>query len=183
MRIIAGSAGGLRLQTPKTSIRPTADRVREALFSMLGDVVIDARVLDLFAGSGSLGIEALSRGAKRATFVEQSRESCQVIRGNLEKASLDGAARVISQDVARYLRGTSDQFDLIFADPPYAKKPTDDHLGFQLLEDEQLPDRITESGILILEVAHPSPVLETTRWQATDYRNYGATGIWFLQKA
>ena len=103
MRIIAGSAGGIPLKTPGVLTRPTADRVRESLFASLGTLLSGAKVLDLYAGSGSLGIEALSRGAVSALFVEQERKACEVIQANLDKARLEGG-RVRSVPVAKFLR-------------------------------------------------------------------------------
>ena len=117
MRIVAGAYKGRRLQAPKGErTRPTADRVREALFSMLGDVS-GARVLDLYAGSGALGIEALSRGAGSATFVERDPRAVEAIRRNL--AAVGVAAAVRRQDALRFLVATEDTFDLVFLDPPY----------------------------------------------------------------
>ncbi|PYK75968.1 MAG: 16S rRNA (guanine(966)-N(2))-methyltransferase RsmD, partial [Verrucomicrobia bacterium] len=121
MRVIAGSAGGIRLAVPKRGVRPTMDRVKAAIFSSLGDAVAGARVLDLFAGSGALGIEALSRGASFAMFVEEDRQSAEIIERNLAKTKLKG--RVRQQDVFDFLRHISgaETFQIIFADPPYEK--------------------------------------------------------------
>jgi 16S rRNA (guanine966-N2)-methyltransferase len=117
MRIIAGAYGGRTLKAPKgESTRPTSDRVREALFSILGDRVQDARVLDLFAGSGALGLEALSRGAHSVTFVDDDRAAIAAIKANL--ATLGAAAEVRQTDALRFLRGAL-QYDLILLDPPY----------------------------------------------------------------
>jgi 16S rRNA (guanine966-N2)-methyltransferase len=118
--VIAGRLGGRRLSAPRgLATRPTSDRVREALFSALGDVQ-GARVLDLYAGTGALGIEALSRGAAQATFVESARPALAALRENLAALGIEGAARVLSQPVARALAGLAGPFDLVFADPPYA---------------------------------------------------------------
>ena len=106
MRIISGSAGGIRLQVPKVVARPTSDRVREALFSILGEAVQDAVVLDLFAGSGALGLEALSRGARRAVFVERDRGANKVIEANLDKAKL-------KDSVPSYNNSAADDFEHI----------------------------------------------------------------------
>jgi 16S rRNA (guanine966-N2)-methyltransferase len=117
MRVVAGAFKGHPLHAPRGSrTRPTADRVREALFSILGDVQ-GARVLDLFAGSGALGIEALSRGAASATFVERDPRAVSAIRRNLDAVGADGEVR--RQDVLRYLTAASGPYDLVFADPPY----------------------------------------------------------------
>src|SRR5256714_10080217 len=101
MRVIAGRAGGVRLVSPKSGVRPTMDRVKAAIFSSLGEMVIGARVLDLFAGTGALGIEALSRGADSAVFVEEDRQSTAAIEKNLAKTELTG--RIRQQDVFRFL--------------------------------------------------------------------------------
>ena len=120
MRVIAGRLGGRRLAAPRgLATRPTSDRVREALFSALGDVR-GARVLDLYAGTGALGIEALSRGATQATFVESARAALAALRENLAALGLEASARVVAQPVARAVPGLSGPFDLVFADPPYA---------------------------------------------------------------
>ena len=117
MRVVAGNFKGRRLATPRGSrTRPTADRVREALFSMLADVG-GARVLDLYAGSGALGIEALSRGAASAVFVERDAQAVAAIERNLEP--LDVEASVARADVARWLTRAEGRFDLVFCDPPY----------------------------------------------------------------
>src|SRR6202521_4140007 len=119
MRVIAGSAGGRRLAGCKRGVRPTMDRVKAAIFSSLGEAVIGARVLDLFAGTGALGIEALSRGAEEALFVEEDRQSIAAIEKNLEKIKLSG--RIRQQDVFEFLKRSDPEtkFRIIFADPPY----------------------------------------------------------------
>jgi 16S rRNA (guanine966-N2)-methyltransferase len=117
MRVVAGEFKGRRLAAPRgTRTRPTADRVREALFSMLGDVS-DARVLDLYAGSGALGIEALSRGAESATFVERDARAAAVIERNLAALGLDQP--VVRQDALRFVARAEGTYDLVFCDPPY----------------------------------------------------------------
>jgi 16S rRNA (guanine966-N2)-methyltransferase len=117
LRVVAGTFKGRRLAAPRgTRTRPTADRVREALFSMLGDVD-GARVLDLYAGSGALGIEALSRGAASAVFVERDAHAVAAIERNLAAVGVE--ASVIRQDVLRYLAAADGAFDLVFCDPPY----------------------------------------------------------------
>jgi 16S rRNA (guanine966-N2)-methyltransferase len=120
MRVIAGRLGGRRLTAPPgLATRPTGDRVREALFSMLGDVR-GAAVLDLYAGTGALGIEALSRGAAHATFVECARPALAALRANLAALAIEASARVVAQPVARAVSGLPGPFDLVLADPPYA---------------------------------------------------------------
>ena len=121
MRVIAGTYGGRTLKAPAgADTRPTSDRVREALFSILGDRVQDARVLDLFAGSGALGIEALSRGAATATFVDKAAPAIRAVGANLEALGAD--ATVVRAEARRFLGGASRSgrsYDLVFLDPPY----------------------------------------------------------------
>jgi 16S rRNA (guanine(966)-N(2))-methyltransferase RsmD len=121
--VIAGTLGGRRLKAPPGSAtRPTSDRVREALFSILGAEVEDARVLDLFAGSGALGIEALSRGAAQATFVDDAPAALAALKGNLQTLGIE--AEVVRADALRWLRTASRaprQYDLVFLDPPYRR--------------------------------------------------------------
>lgn len=122
MRVIAGEAKGTRLLSPPKGVRPIADRAKEGLFSSLGDRVEGARVLDLYAGSGAIGIEALSRGAAEAVFVEASAPAARVIGENLERARLSAAGRVIRTRAQAFSRRGSDDidpFDLLFLDPPY----------------------------------------------------------------
>jgi 16S rRNA (guanine966-N2)-methyltransferase len=123
MRIVAGQARGRRLVSPSgTEVRPTGDRVREAVFNALGSlgVVHGARVLDLFAGSGALGIEALSRGAAHTTFVDSSRASLDAVRRNLVTCGLEDRATVVRAQALGWLRSDADEFDLVLLDPPYA---------------------------------------------------------------
>lgn len=122
MRVISGTAGGFNLFSPKCSdVRPTADRSKEALFSMLSPYLYDADFLDLFSGTGAIGIEALSRGAKRAVFVDNSRQSTEYIKRNLEHTKLSYKAEVVREDVFMFLKKRRESFDLIFLDPPYNK--------------------------------------------------------------
>ncbi len=125
-RVIAGTARGLRLDAPGDVTRPLSDRVKEALFAILEPDLRDRRVLDLFAGSGAAGIEALSRGAGVATFVERDRKAIAVIRANVDRSRLGGtAARIVESDVLRWLRsGLASQdgaWDVVIIDPPYDK--------------------------------------------------------------
>jgi 16S rRNA (guanine966-N2)-methyltransferase len=123
MRVVAGRFGGRSLVAPRGhATRPTSDRVREALFSILGDAVVGARVLDLFAGSGALGLEALSRGASRAVLVDSSAAAVAAVRRNLAGVGVEADVR--RQDALAYLRGASRdarQYDLVFLDPPYRR--------------------------------------------------------------
>ena len=122
MRVITGKARGVQLKTPDGMLtRPTADRVKEALFSIINFDLPGAAVLDLFGGTGQLGIEALSRGAKSAVFVDQREDACKIIRENLRRTKLESQARVIHSDYLDYLRRSREKFDIILLDPPYAE--------------------------------------------------------------
>jgi 16S rRNA (guanine966-N2)-methyltransferase len=152
MRIIAGSRKGARIFAPKGSdTRPTGDRVREAAFNLIGPGrVEDANVLDLFAGSGAMGLEALSRGASHATFVESDRDACRAINRNLDKLGLEGAT-VLCQDALSALRGDARggrRYDLVLVDPPYRR--------FSSLQNaliQHLPEILEADGLLVLETA------------------------------
>jgi len=122
MRVITGKARGVTLKTPEgLQTRPTADRVKEALFSVIQFDVPGATVLDLFGGTGQLGIEALSRGAKRAIFIDESDKACRLIRENLSRTKLEQQGSVIRSDYLSYLGRCHEKFNLIFLDPPYAE--------------------------------------------------------------
>ena len=155
MRIIAGSRKGARIFAPKGSTtRPTSDRVREAAFNLIGPVD-EAAVLDLFAGSGAMGLEALSRGAASATFVELDREACRTISRNLEKLGLTGA-RVVQQDAARFVAGTGRTYDLVLIDPPY-----DLVESLQMPLSTHLPRLLEPDGLVVVETsARQQPELD-----------------------
>ena len=122
MRVITGKARGVQLKTPDgMQTRPTADRVKEALFSIINFDIPGAKVLDLFGGTGQLGIEALSRGAASAVFVDAREESCRLIRENLKRTKLEKDAKVIRSDYMDYLNRCREQYNIIFLDPPYAE--------------------------------------------------------------
>ena len=122
MRVISGKARGVQLKTPEgMQTRPTADRVKEALFSILQFDLPGTRVLDLFGGTGQLGIEAISRGAKSAVFVDAGEPACRLIRENLRRAKMESEAQVIRADYLEYLSRCRDKFDIILLDPPYAE--------------------------------------------------------------
>ena len=122
MRVITGKARGVQLKTPEGMLtRPTADRVKEALFSIINFDLPGASVLDLFGGTGQLGIEALSRGANSAVFVDQREDACKIIRENLRRTKLESQGRVVRSDYLDYLRRSREKFDIILLDPPYAE--------------------------------------------------------------
>lgn len=180
MRIIAGKAGSIPLQVPKTLTRPTTDRVRESLFAALGDLVDGARVLDLFAGTGSLGLESLSRGAASADFVEAHAPACAAIEKNLEKTRLAGG-RVHRRDVFAFLStAPAARYDLVFADPPYAREEPEKETLAKLLQSPALARAVSPKGILVLETLASAPLPETELWTSRDSRTYGTTRVHFL---
>ena len=183
MRVIAGSAGGIRLAVPRRGVRPTMDRVRAAIFSSLGDTIIGARVLDLFAGSGALGIEALSRGAASTVFVENDRQAAEVIERNLANTRLK--ARVRKQDVFDFVRQASnaDKYRIIFADPPYEKTEHAERHSEKLLKNEMLPQLLETGGIFILEKRPGEALPEIQLWRLVRQKAYGATEVLFLSKS
>jgi len=182
MRVIAGSAGGIRLDVPKTGIRPTMDRVKAAIFSSLGECVIGAHVLDLFAGTGALGIEALSRGAASAMFVESDRSAIAAIERNLAKTMLSG--RVRKRDVFEFLShaSTAERHEIIFADPPYDKSKLSGAFTKLLLRNDRLPDRLTPDGIFVLEKMPAERLPTTELWKVVRRKTYGATEVLFFQR-
>ena len=185
MRVIAGSAGGLTLAPPGKGTRPTMDRVREAIFSSLGDSVPESRVLDLFAGSGALGIEALSRGAITAVFVEHHAPTAGLIRRNLQTTGLQGSVQ--QMDAFRFLDLYAPEggFDLIFADPPYVKRNGDagENAADLLLAHPKLPGALSGNGILVLESERRQPLPSLAAWKILTDRSYGESRILFLTPA
>ncbi len=170
MRVIAGSRKGHKLSAPPgLDTRPTSDRVRENVFNLVQGWVEDASVLDLFAGSGAMGIEALSRGAARAVFVEGRKDACRAIERNLDKLRLAGA-ELACRDVAQFLATETRAFDLVFCDPPY-----DEYAALEPTLARYLPKLLADAGQLVLETAartEPNLSLE----QRTS-RRYGAARI------
>jgi 16S rRNA (guanine966-N2)-methyltransferase len=166
MRVIAGTEKGRRLKAPPGA-RPTADRVREALFSIIAARVAGAAVLDLFAGSGALGIEALSRGAARVTFVDDDRRAVQAVQANL--GGLE--ATVLQRDAAVFLRTTTDQYDLVFLDPPYRHGP---RLGREL--SGPVAAVLAPGGLVVSESDRRTP-LDLPDLTLQDERRYGDTLI------
>ncbi len=176
MRIIAGKAGRTAIKVPPSVTRPTTDFVRQAVFSILGEKVDDARALDLYAGSGALGLEALSRGAKNCTFVEEHRQAVKIIAENLTKARLDGG-HAVKSEVAPFLKRDAGIYDLIFADPPYWKYHGDkDHIT-ELLKSGLLPPRLAAGGWLIVEIGSHQPSPVTEEFALLDRREYGSSAI------
>ncbi|MFM2171125.1 MAG: rRNA ((966)-N(2))-methyltransferase RsmD [Verrucomicrobiota bacterium] len=180
MRIIAGSAGRMAIKVPKEVARPTTDFVRQAMFSILGERILDAHIADLFAGSGALGLESLSRGASTCVFVDESHHAIHTIRQNLSTTRLNGA-RVIQSDAITFLKRDTMRYDLIFADPPYAKHPLDtEHIG-KLLQSGSLLPRLKTDGLFYAEVAKTTSSPEHADWHLIDRRHYGSSAILLYQ--
>lgn len=179
VRVIAGTARGIPLTAPRDRLtRPVTDRVKETLFGILGDRVIDAQVLDLYAGSGALGIEALSRGASRAVFVERGREAVAAIRANLGRTHQEERAEVVSGDALRFLSAASDgdSYDLAFLDPPYAERDI-------LAPLERLVPLLSPgAGIVVKHFwrTEVPAVAGLARWRE---RRFGETALTFLERA
>ncbi len=183
MKVMSGSAHGMKLKVPRSGVRPTMDVVKGAIFSSLQDLIPGARVLDLFAGSGSLGIEALSRGAGSVVFVENDRYAVEVIRENLAKVRLTGDA--FAADVFSYLDrlAVPGAFDLIIADPPYAKAPGERDFGAELLGSESLRRALAPDGIFVLEHL-PGVALNIPKaLECIRDKSYGATAVAFFRLA
>ena len=183
MRIIAGLAKGMPLTAPRAGVRPTADRIREAVFSSLGARVVGARVLDLFAGTGALGLEAASRGAVSVLFVENARSATECLERNLvtfqrnrEVACEFSVARAAVEAQLRKLGTTGETFTLIFADPPYGHEAQD------LLRDAGLPQLLEGDGLLVLESAKRDALEVIPPWESVREAIYGDTRMDFLRR-
>lgn len=181
MRIIGGISKGRRLSSPKgSSIRPTSDRVKETIFNILGKEIEGKVVLDLFAGTGNLGIEALSRGALKTTFVEKAKEALRIIQKNLLQCGFTARSEVISKDVSRaitLLANRGESFDLIFMDPPYEKGWVQKILN--KLKDHPIYHRDT---ILVIEHGRREPLPQNlSGWEILRQRMIGDTVLSFLK--
>jgi len=177
MRIIAGKAGGIQLKSLKgRDVRPTLDRVKESLFNIIAYYIDGAEVLDLFAGFGSLGIEALSRGAKHADFVESERRHLKIIEENLEKSNLNKNASVYQNDVFDFLEGCQKRYNLIFMDPPYKRDFTEETINL-IIENNLLK----EKGLIISERDSSEETFEFEELNIIKNREYGNTVITIYQ--
>jgi 16S rRNA (guanine966-N2)-methyltransferase len=181
MRVIGGISRGKRLFVPKGNLaRPTSDRIREALFNILRDVRGFA-FLDLYAGSGAVGIEALSRGAARSVFVEQDPRMAESLKRNIRECGFDGASEVLETDARTGIRRLSrrgERFDLVFADPPYAAN----RVGDILKETAEWPLLVPE-GLLVIQhsVREEQAGTAVGSWNCSDTRRYGDTVLSFYE--
>jgi 16S rRNA (guanine966-N2)-methyltransferase len=190
VRIIGGTAGGVILRAPKGfDVRPTPDLVRQAVFNSLGERVVQARVLELFAGTGALALECLSRGASFALCVEKSSRHAQFIRPNLEQAPLPASLMNIRVHDAftavAQLAADGQTFDLILADPPYGEKNTGRSESFaqQLLDDIALPKLLTANGLFILGHTKRDTLTLPPPWEERKMLKHGDTVMRFLLKS
>lgn len=180
MRVITGKARGVTLKTPDgLQTRPTTDRVKEALFSIINFDIPGARVLDLFAGTGQLGIEALSRGAAAATFVDAGEPACRLVRENLKRTKLEADAKVVRSDYLDYLNRCRERYDIILLDPPYAEV----FLENSLKRIGEI-DILQSNGIIVTE----RPLGKELLWEMDGYTRskdykYGNTLLTLYRKA
>ncbi len=179
MRVVAGTAKGTVLKTPSgMDTRPTTDRVKEALFSIIQFDIPGTVVLDLFGGTGQLGIEALSRGAKAATFVDLRSDACRLIKENLKKTKMDDRSEIINSDYGTYLKTTQKKFNIIFLDPPYAE----DFLENSLKMITEI-DILQTSGIIVTErPLEKTLLLDFNGFQRSKDYKYGNTLLTIYRK-
>lgn len=184
MRVVGGEFRGRPLATPRSdAIRPTTDRTREALFNVIahrhGDILDGGRVLDLFSGTGALGIEALSRGASFALFIEESVEGRGLIRDNVEAFGLQGRSKLFRRDATRLGEaGTMARFDLLLADPPYGKG-----LGEKALASALAGGWLAPHAVCVVEESNDHPLAAVAGFELVDRRVYGDTATHFLLAA
>lgn len=176
MRVITGNAKGRRLQTLEgLDVRPTTERVKEAMFSMIQFALPGAVVLDLFAGSGQLGIEALSRGAKLCVFVDSSKQAHDTQKENLKATGLMGSARVVLNNHKAFLEGNKELFDVVFLDPPYDHSIIPEALDL-------LQDNLNENGLIICETGLAEQLPEKTeKLHLLKDRKYGKIKLWMYK--
>lgn len=181
MRIVGGSLRGRRLQSPKDQlIRPTTDRNRESLFNILNhrfSEQLQGRVLDVFAGTGALGLEALSRGASNVVFIEKSNQGASLIQQHIESFGVGGSAKLLRRDATRPGKfGGEQPFDLVFADPPYGKK-----LGEKAINALRQNDWLAADALIVLEEKKGALPGHLNDFTLLDQRSFGETEIGFYQ--
>ncbi|HTU02681.1 MAG TPA: 16S rRNA (guanine(966)-N(2))-methyltransferase RsmD [Candidatus Sulfotelmatobacter sp.] len=182
MRISAGEHRGRRLRSPKgRGTRPTSDRVRQALFNILGPRLRDARVLDLFAGTGAVGLESLSRGAASATLVERDASALRSLRENVSALSLGARARILAGEALPAIRSLAEagqRFDCVFLDPPYGLG-----LAVRCLEALAPGDIVRDNGVLVVQARHTEALPERAgAFRQTSRRRYGESSLTFYEK-
>lgn len=179
MRVISGIARGLKLESPEgDKTRPTLDRVKEALFSMLLPYLNGAMVLDLFAGTGALGIEALSRGADKSYFIDNSKEAIRVINSNVSAAKFVGSSTVLKTDAIEFLKNCDLKFDIIFLDPPYANGLYE--TAINLISKNKI---LNKDGVIVIEQDLDTPFVNSFGdvFEVLKEKRYGRVGITVLK--
>ena len=173
MRVISGSARGTTLKTPAgMQTRPTTDRVKESIFNIIQRYIPCENVLDAFAGSGALGIEALSRGAESCTFIEANPEALSILRKNVEGARVSDKSEILRKDIFDFLNLTNKKFDIIFLDPPYNKgflSPV-----FKIVKERKL---LSENGIVLVETEFGGEETEFNGFECIKKAKYGKTVV------
>ena len=184
MRVISGVARGTKLNSiDSTDTRPTLDRVKEALFNIIQNIIDDSIVLDLFAGSGAIGIECISRGAKKAYFCEKSHEAVKMIRQNIEKTRFTDKSEILQQDYKKALKNYSVRnikFDIVFLDPPYKKD-----IAVDAVQDIIELGLLEKNGVIIIETDEKErelKELEKLQVEVYDIRKYGRVNLIFLNR-
>ena len=183
MRVISGTARGTKLYSLEGNVtRPTLDRVKESLFNIIGMQIRGATVLDLFSGSGAIGIEAASRGAKEVTLCDKSKDAINIINRNIEKTRLQDNTIVSNLDYKETLKSIKKKYDIIYVDPPYDTK-----LAYEAVKEILLRDRLKEDGIIIIETDDEDRIekeLDELRDKIDIYdkRKYGRASLIFIRK-
>ena len=181
MRVISGTARGTKLNSIESlSTRPTLDRVKEPLFSIIQQYIVDSEVLDLFAGSGALGIESLSRGAKHCSFCDKSPASVRMLKQNIEKTKLTEKATIFIGDYKKYLKQLNNKFDIIFIDPPYKL-----NIGVNSIKLILEYNLLAKDGIIVLETDEEEREMRELKnidIEVYDVRKYGRVCLIFLRE-
>ncbi len=178
MRIISGMRRGMKLKAPEgMNTRPTTDRVKESIFNVISFALPATRVLDLFAGSGALGIEAISRYSDFCIFVEKDKKAIELIKTNIEGADFSDKCRIVNSDALSYIENCREQFDLIFLDPPY-------NMGFlhNIIEKINEKDLLSEAGIIVVETEKGGESVPLDLYNVRKSVTYGKTTITILQR-
>jgi len=182
MRVVSGSARGCKLSSPEgMDTRPTTDRIKETLFNILSPEIYDCIFLDVFSGSGAIGIEALSRGARKAVFVENAQSAQKIIEANLEKTRLKEKAEIIKADALKavdMLRAKNEKFDIVFMDPPYMK-----NLAWPVMEAIRDGGLLSEDGIIIVEESSGAEIPEINGYKMYRTKDFKTTimSFWTLE--
>ena len=182
MRIISGKARGTKLYTLKgENTRPTLDRVKESLFNIIQDKIQEANFLDLFSGSGAIGLEALSRGAKKAILCDKSKEACDIINENVQKTHLEENAIIYNMDFKKVLQNKiNEKFDIVFLDPPYKT-----NFAIEAIEIIFQNNLIKENAIIIIETDDKENItnqLKNIKCEINDIRKYGRAYLIFIKR-